>query len=177
MRQRFSATPTNLLLSTLVLAWGIVPSAIRHGHEGGEDTNHRHEAVANHGRDHDDRGHSSDADSQPAGSEVSPAVLRSLVVHLHWSLFGVDFSVPVSEDDQPDDGSNAAEPAVVRLVDSVPTPAIENDRSPSNSLVTASQPGLDSAVVPTSSLTTPSLTQSAPLCDRARHERSGVLLV
>ena len=166
----------NLLLSALVLAWGIVPPAVRHGHEGGEDTTHRHDVVAHQGHDRDDRGHSTDATSQPAGSEVSPAVLRSLVVHLHWSLWGVDFSVPVSEDDQQDDESNAAEPVLVRLVDSVPTPVAESNGSASIDPVTVWQLGLDSAVVPTSSLTTPRLAQSAPLCDRARHERSGVLL-
>ena len=177
MRKRFSGALTNLLLSALVLAWGIVPPAIRHGHEGGEDSSHRHDAVAYHGHDHDDRGYFADEAWRPAESEVSPAVLRGLVVHLHWSLLGVDCSVPVSEDDQPRDVSNAAEPVVVRLVDSVPTPVLENNGSSSSPSVAVSQPGLDSPVVQTVSLATPGLAQSAPLCDRARHERSGVLLV
>ena len=177
MRKRFSGVITNLLLSALVLAWGIVPSAIRHGHEGGEDSSHRHDAVADHGHDHDDRGYFAEESSQPAESGVSPAVLRGLVVHLHWSLWGVDYSVPVSEDDQPDDAKNAAEPVVVRLVDSVPMPVLENNGWSSRSSVAVSQAGLDLPVVQTVSLATPGLAQSAPLCDRARRERSGVLLV
>jgi hypothetical protein len=176
MRKRLSGTATNLLLSALVLAWGIVPPAVCHGHEGGEDTTHRHNTVAHQGHDCGNRVHSIDADSQPAGAEGSPVVLRSLVVHLHWSLWGVDFSVPVSEDDQPDNEGNAAEPVIVRLVDSVPTPVTENNGFTSIDPVTVWQFGLDSAVVQTSSLPLSSRTQSAPLCDRARHERSGVLL-
>jgi hypothetical protein len=177
MWKRFSRTATNLFLSALVLAWGIVPPAVRHSHEGGEDTRHRHDAVADHGHDHGERGHTGDADSAPAGSDVSPAVLRALVVHLHWSVFGVDFSVPVPEDDQPNDGSNDAELAVVRLVDSVPTPAIDRNGPASIAPMTVAQLGLESAVVPNPPLASFHLTQPVPLCDRARHERSGVLLV
>ncbi len=177
MRKPMIRIATRLLLSALVLAWGIVPLAIRHGHEGGDKPSHRHHAVAHHGHDHDDHGHSTDEDSQPAGLDVSPAVLSSLVIHLHWRLFGVEFSVPVSEDEQPEDGSNAAKPAVVRLVDSVPNPVIDHNRLASSSLATSAQPGLDSPVVPTSSLTTAGPRPSRRLCDRVRDERSGVLLV
>jgi hypothetical protein len=177
MRKRFNGVITNLLLSALVLAWGIAPPAIRHGHEGGEDSSHRHDAVAYHGHDHDDRGYFADEASQPADSGVSPTVLRGLVVHLHWSLLGVDYSMPVSEDDQPGDVSNPADLVVVRLVDSVPTPVLGNNGSSSLCPVAVSQPGLNSPVVQTVSLAKPSLVPSAPLCDRARHERSGVLLV
>lgn len=177
MRKRLSRILANLLLSALVLAWGIVPPVVRHGHEGGEDTTHRHNAVAPQGHDCGNRGHSIDADSQPAGAEGSPAVLRSLVVHLHWSLWGVDFSVPVSQDDQPSDEGNATESVVVCLVDSVPTPVTENNSFASIDPVTIWQFGLASTVVQTSSLPLSSRTQSAPLCDRARRERSGVLLV
>jgi len=83
----------------------------------------------------------------------------------------------VSEDDQPDDAKNAAEPVVVRLVDSVPMPVLENNGWSNRSSVAVSQTGLDVPVVQTVSLATPGLAQSAPLCDRARRERSGVLLV
>jgi hypothetical protein len=177
MQKRLGGIVANLLLSALVLAWGIVPPAIRHGHEGGEEANHSHEAVAHHEHDHDGHQHPGHEDSQPAGAVVSPGAFRGLVVHLHWSLFGVDFSVPVSQNEPPEDGSNNAEPALVRLVDSVPSPVLGNSSFAGDSSAAAAQAGLDSAVAPTSLLTTGKLTQSAPLCDRARHERSGVLLV
>ena len=177
MRIRTSGVATNVLLSALVLAWGVAPSAIRHGHEGGEDTSHRHDAVAHHGHHDDARGHLTNEDSQAVEAELSSAVLRNLVVHLHWNLLGVDFSVPVSEDEQPSDGSSAEELVVVPLVDSVPNPVLDRGGGVNCDSVTVQQPGLDAAVDEPPSLTTAAPTQSAPLCDCARHERSGVLLV
>lgn len=177
MRKRFGRTATNLLLSALVLAWGIVPPAVRHGHDGGDEPNHRHKAVAHHSHEHGDHDHPSDGASRSVESQVSPSALRGLVFHLHWSFFGVEFSVPMSEDDQSDDARHAAEPAIVRLVASVPAPVLHNSTFMGGFSATGAQPALDLPVGLTSSLTNPNLTRSAPLCDRARHERSGVLLV
>jgi hypothetical protein len=167
----------NLFLSALVLAWGLAPPGIRHGHEGGEDRSHRHNGGANDEDHNDGRVLLANGDSRQVGSERSPVVLCSLVVHLHWSLLGVDFSVPVSDGDRSDNGSSSGDPVVVRLVDSVPTPALERDRSVNCDSVTVQHSGLAADVDQASSLTPVGPTPSAPLCDRARHERSGVLLI
>jgi hypothetical protein len=176
MRKRFSGIASNLLLLAL-LAWAIVPPAIRHGHEGGEDSNHRHDAGTHHGQDNGECEPSSDQDSHVAGTDEAPVVLRSLFVHLHWRLFGIELSVPVSQDDQPDDGTDDAKPVVVRWDDSLPTPGRDNSDSTVNAPATASQLGLPGVVAAASSSRPPNLVPTAPLCDRARHERSGVLLV
>jgi hypothetical protein len=161
----------------LVLAWGVAPPAIRHGHEGGEDAEHRHEheAASQHG--HHDGGHAGDEDLPTAGVVVSLTPLRSLVVHLHWNFLGVGFSVPVSQDDQPDGGDDHARPEMVRLVDSVPTPVVAGGDRVSNPLATAAQRRSDRPVFATLPTHRSQPAQTAPLCDRARHERSGVLVV
>ena len=175
MPRCLSGIATNLLLSALVLAWGVVPPAVRHSHEGGADVNHRHEVAAHHGHEH--HGHSHDEDWHPGGAKVSASVLRGLVVHLHWSFLGLDFSVPLSDDEQSKDGRQAATPAVVRLVDFAPAPTLDTGHSLSIAPVIVALSSLEAALVQAPSLAGFERRQSAPLCDRARRERSGVLLV
>lgn len=174
MRKRLSRATASFLLSALVLAWGIVPPAIRHGHEGGEDRSHRHDLVANQGCG--EQGQGADNGPRKAGYEVSPATLRSLAVHLHWSLLVFDFSVAVPLNGPSDDGDGGAEPTLVRLVGSMPTPAADNNGSAGDSPTLGAPLDFDAPVAATSSGRHPNLLRSAPLCDRARHERSGVQL-
>lgn len=176
MRKQLSRRNANLLLSALVLAWGIVPPAIRHGHHEGGDRDHRHDAVARDCDDHGAHGHKTEEHAHDDALGVSPGAQDRFVVHLHWRLFGIDFSVPVPKNGQQDEENDDAEPSVVRLVDSVPTLTVEINGFAGAFPETVSQLGLDSPMVESSPSRPPSLVPSVPLCDRARHERSGVLL-
>jgi hypothetical protein len=174
MRKRLSRKAVCFLLSAWVLAWGIVPPAIRHAHEAGEDRRHRHDSAAIQGQGEQWQG--ADKDTPEAGSEVSSATLRRLVVHLHWSLLVIDFSVAVPENGPSDDRDGGAKPTILRFVDSVPQPALDNNGFAGDSPATVSPLDFKPWVAATSSRRHPSLLRSAPLCDRARHERSGVQL-
>lgn len=175
MTYHFQRKTISLLLSALVLAWGIVPLGIQHAHEGGSDATHRHESgheVAHHRHDHD-------ADDEHHEHANQPKVSLSVdsVAHFHWQLLGIVFSMPVPE--QPtdcSDGEDTFPPAVVRVM---------------NEIVRATHAGPSFMRMLQAAICAPSadafwrlepiprrlnLVASVPLCDSARFERSGVLL-
>lgn len=173
MQKGLPAVASNLLLSASVLMWGMVPPAIRHSHEGGTDPEHRHDAVAEYGQEHG--GHHDGADHRHEEWRLSVSVaLRAFAVHLHWDLFGVDFSMPASQDGEQD--TRAFRSALIRLVDELPTLIPGGRDSQSVPWVAPAAPAPDLVAVPTSPSRPPNLVASMPLCDRARRERSGVLL-
>jgi len=178
MRNGFGRKVMSLLLSALLLAWGLVPPGFQHAHSGGSDFTHRHDngrEVAHsgsHGHDSDDQHH-----EHAALPDVSLfADYADYALHLHWQLLGVEFSMPVSE--KPVDGNDegTAPPAFVRVMNEV-FPVGQAGPSfgrvllsaictPSADVVRSLEP------VPRS----PNFVTSIPLCDSARLERSGVLL-
>jgi hypothetical protein len=178
----------NLVLSVLVLAWGILPPGVRHAHVGGGDSTHRHDAgqtVAHHGpHDHDsvdghdaDHAHHSGDGNHQHETGLDVSLSADCVVHLHWRLLGIEFSMPVSQ--EPADGEDDVDtgvPAIVRMSDELVPVA---RAGPSVDRVCLSHTCTPSADVvrdlaPVSRPT--NLDTSIPLCDSARLERSGVLL-
>ncbi|MFV2069935.1 MAG: hypothetical protein ACC645_23460 [Pirellulales bacterium] len=177
MTYRFQRKTMNLLLSALVLAWGIVPPGFQHAHEGGSDTAHRHDSrheVIHHDSHHHD---TEDAHHEHATlPEVSR--LGDYVVHLHWLFLDMDFSMPVPEepvDGGDDDGTVPT--AFVRVMNEM-VPATHAGSSFVRMLQAAiCMPGVD-VVSSLEPIPHPSnLVTSLPLCDSARLERSGVLLI
>jgi hypothetical protein len=172
MRKQFTQTTTNLLLSALMLASTCLPPALRHAHEGGDEANHRHDTS---GVRHLKHGHH-EAEGYHEHEVVSiteRAVLSDAVVHLHWAIFGIDFSTTLPSEPR------SREPAVVRVM-VMPAISVSGENAVGVLTAIASQPGLDFASVRsvgTTPLQPPNLVTSAPLCDSARRERSGVLLV
>ncbi len=174
---RLRTTLLNYLLSSLVMAWGMLPPALVHAHEGGDQTGHRHVAPAGMGDEHTHHDgacgcqHSHHED----GFQVSPE-LGGLVAHAHWELFGVDFSWPVPDEGNHEGSSRGVEPVLVRLANE-PLPVMVTSVAQSGLIGAAAlQPALDivhSASAP-SRATNP--VAALPLCDSARLERSGVLL-
>jgi hypothetical protein len=131
-----------LLLVCPLLLLGV--PAWRHSHPGG------------------DRPHSAVHDDLHAGMGESHA-------HLHVTLFGVEFTLPVESDDE-----DAEEEQTAFLI----AASIAIDTVPTSHFVVLAQPILDIGeplqIVPTFRRITAS---AAPLCDTARHQRSGVLLI
>ena len=167
----------NYLLSLLVMAWGILPPALRHAHEGGDDASHRHAAQAAIGEPHDGHHHphANEHGHSQAGNDA-PALAKDWVVHAHWTLLGFEFSVPTpGSRDVPKD-PRAAEAVLVRLVDDLPTMSLRGNYSLGLDSLTWREPTAP-VVCPTLCPSRPSNPiSSLPLCDSARFERSGVLL-
>ena len=163
----------SFLLSSLVVAWGTCPPAMRHAHDGGNESNHRHVvAVGQH--EHGNPG-PSERRQHEAGADAS-AAMGECAVHLHWVLLGMHFSLPASPDTHDSDQVDSFDPVVVRLIHDLPTISRVEQRC-----VTAEFPvseeliGSAVCLVP-APLSRPNPIASLPLCDRARFERSGVLL-
>ena len=176
MRNRLGRKILSILLSALVLAWGMVPTGIQHAHVGGRDSTHRHDCrneVAHHAsHDHDSHGgHHEHA----TVSDVS--LLSDFVVHLHWLFLGVEFSTPVPEAPADGDDDRDTVPAAIIRVTSEIVPAAQAGPSFGRVLLAVIRtPGVGVVADLTQAPRPPNFTTSIPLCDSARLERSGVLL-
>ena len=134
------------LFAAAVVLFGGMP-AWQHSHAGGNRP-HNHSAANDH--DHD--------------------CLAQSHAHLHGSLFGVDFTLPLESDDH---DSVRAQPTYL-----VAAPAaVESGQTHSQFVAFAPSPlevGGPLQTVPTFRCKT---AIAAPLSDNARHERSGVQLI
>ncbi len=166
----------SLLLSALVLAWGLIPQGVQHAHEGGIDLTHRHGACdevahhASHCRDSSE-GHHEHA------TEFNVVSLRGSTTHLHWRLLGLEFSMPRPE--APTDGGEdrgMVPTTIVRTVHQLASGAWVgplSDRALPLAAVPASLAVVDESTAAGVSATAAT---SIPLCDVARRELCGVLL-
>ena len=176
MRYRFRRKTLSLLLSALVLAWGIVPAAVQHTHEGGHEPAHRHDdshQAAHHGS-HD---HHSDDGHHEHAPVPNVSLLADNVLHLHWQFLGMEFSMPAPEEPADNGGDERTAPqAIVRTMNEE---GLTTQAGPSIGRVLLSGIYAPSADVVRNSEAVPrppNLVTSIPLCDSARLERSGVLL-
>lgn len=166
-----------LLLSAMTLAGSIIPPGIAHAHMGGEEP-HSHEVAHGHHHEHE---HRNESDSHES-SAVDDHGLGDTVPHLHFSIAGCEFSLPLpvrNESNGPlapldDDG----DVAVVRLTDDF-TIVSQVDLA---SIVDVSVPDCQTigASADEDDAGARWLCGRADrifLCDSARCERSGVLLI
>lgn len=176
MRNRFRQKTMNLLLTALVLAWGVTPPGIEHVHAGGSDPAHRHEDCQE-AADHGSHGHESDDGHHDRETVSDVSLLADCILHLHWRLLGVELTMPMPEKPvEGEDDGGAVPPAIVRVMnEAVPVTLASPSfgrallaaiRTPSAEVVRSLEP------IPCP----PNLGTSIPLCDSARLERSGVLL-
>jgi hypothetical protein len=175
---------TRILLSAAFLATTLTPPAVRHLHESdGETAHHRHAAnrVAGHEDVHAWAGQVYEHDDatgehrtlQYAGVEVSAAHPW----HLHLVLLGIGMTLPghVPDDDQREPGGRVLFISVGSGDNFLPSQPCA--QSPLDQLVAAQTPA--SARDASSSEDVRGVSppeRSVLLCDRARHERSGVQL-
>ena len=181
----FLQSATSMLLSALVLTAAVAPPAVRHVHSlaGGSRLQHEHSSHR-HGPGHDR--HSPDIESSGQHGELTThlppmntAVIACGVVwHLHLLLLGVEVTLPDRSSDNEDRRSQpGCEFALLRSGDEL----LLQQSSGSMSVVSAALQSLpssqgDAAPLQVAAPHSPQVC-SMPLCDRARHERSGVLLV
>lgn len=186
-----------ILLSGAVLASSVLPPAVCHAHSEG-DQPHSHEQGHEHAdSDQHDHGHGHHHDGAavsdhhehrhhaPSEHEDEPATggIESASAHLHFSIAGFDFSLPLPSHDGSDEplsplGDNAACFGLVRLTDdTVTVPRVDLtdlvDLSASAPLASAS---LVDQTQQTARWLCVRAVDRTLLCDSARCERSGVLL-
>ena len=155
------------VLAACVLAAGLMPPAVMHSHSASDQPYHSHAA---------DDCHADDAHWHAAHSHAQPG--KPCHLHLVFLGFTLTLPVPVSpRTDSPEPGLVDVPVVLVRLIaDPLPTQTVEADHWASD---TAAACTSDCDCVDVTS----GLSRAAPpftspfLCDRARRERSGVLLI
>ncbi|HUG90732.1 MAG TPA: hypothetical protein VML55_07865 [Planctomycetaceae bacterium] len=185
-----------LLLSVAVLCGSLMPPALRHSHAGG-DARHTHSAqdaaIVDHGsgahrphshshRDgnsHRHEGHPHSDQRLPPPDTDSFALAHASEPHVHVTLLWLEWSLPVGSPDRrsgTDTASGGLDWTLVRLVDDASRPdaaGIDHARLVAQSVTAAIDPSPDLARTANA---TPRPLAAHPLCDAARHERSGVQL-
>lgn len=184
MRMPSLPTATNLLLTALVLMASVAPPAVRHVHPVAEGSHWHHD----HG-DHSHAPHQADHRHGAASTERHGhhAVLRHPMAaavavqsghwHLHLVFLGIEITLPDRFPQKQDRGPQpSVEWVLQRASENLPPPQTSRP-APSELLVAAPLPPSlgDASPFQAVSPLSPQVA-TAPLCDRARLERSGVLL-
>lgn len=187
-----------ILLSGVVLASTVLPPAVCHAHaEGDRPHSHEHSHERPESDEHDHgHGHQHDAAAvshhdehrhhEPSEHEDERATggIEPASGHLHFSISGFDFSLPIPSDDGSDGplsptGHNAGYFGIVRLTDDTVTVPCVDFADLVN--LSASTPLAIASLVDQTPQTARWLCVRAAdrtlLCDSARCERSGVLLI
>lgn len=182
MRSNSSQSVVSVLLTAVLVVNGIGLHGFGHAHVGGED-DHSHvgEATAKHkvpishySHDSHDDHHHAQHDENHQCSVCDSQLSAGLVNHSHFSLFGFEFSIPTSDDSQGDEQSQSweylcqREDVVVPIVRSLQSDLLQQTLLATDVCQTVATLREFSATAQVPSL---------PLCDGARFERSGVLLV
>jgi hypothetical protein len=183
--------PIALLLAALTLALGLLPPALGHAHDLG-DRPHRHDLDHHHDHDrahhdhrhaspdHDDAHDDGQAGPHRASSPTGPAIGRLATAHLHIDLGAFGLTIPTPSEPPDGPGRPTPDDPAIGAADDETIPA-RIEASPftvpwPGSLVVAR---VDAAppVLPSVLRFAAARGTSPPLCDAARHERSGVLLI
>lgn len=164
MLRRLSRTVMTLAVAAMLLAGVVAPPATRHQHElPAENLSHSHDHHSGH------HGHDHQADFP--GFE-----LTSHSWHLHAVLFGFTVTLPDDGPSKDDSHPRGTELVCVRQFQAQPANRASGSSTFDNPLSCSRQlPAQSGSLKPVAN----DLSQviSPPLCDRARFERSGVLLV
>ena len=164
------------LLLVVVMAMPAVSSpALRHSHADG-DKSHQHgvESAERHGHSHT-HGH---ANATKAKHSHDDRVSQSPVEHLHVFWFGFQTSLPLSAPESSDSPRPMASTEQwVPLISEVTLPDAAQDGSTMLAVDLFTPSGLTPRLPARSEVRPPHESAVALLCDAARHERSGVLVI
>jgi hypothetical protein len=168
---------TSVCLAAVLLLGSIAPPAVRHVHAlaEGAGTHHRHDAdhhlAGAHGHHHDESGH-----HQAARGSEHAASMSSHWWHLHIQLLGLALTLP--EPASRDDGRQSPRNDVLFLLAGQEKPFLfratlwtEMQQLLVSPVFSATEDAAFTQIV----ILRPAPVSCAPLCDRARRERSGVL--
>lgn len=179
MAKRLARASLNLLLALSLLAGGVIPPAVRHAHEGGNDLAHQHDVALAGSLEDARHTECDDHHTLPAGaSPVTALIACDSHFHVQWlgfqvTLSGRDTSGPVKSSED----HRTSEWVFVRAVRDM-NPAPQNGLQVGRSSIVDLHQPLPGDTAEVSASVSPSScpVTVSPLCDRARHERSGVLL-
>jgi hypothetical protein len=175
MSRRLLKGSMNLLLAATVVVGGALPPAVRHAHEGGGDISHRHDAFHSHDVPSIDSQRRAPTHRHAAVVSTSLADRTS---HLHVTWLGCHLTLPDSKPPLKG-GKDHLTPELVFLRDGreMLSAAQAGPRTDRPLIVCAQEAAPDvSPFCPAAARSSHPLTTSL-LCDRARHERSGVQLI
>jgi hypothetical protein len=180
MEKRIPRTPMSLLLAATVLAWSLSPPQVQHSHQVGADLSHRHDcADANHDATNAAPHSLYASDFGPSHSAATvPNGICGEASHLHFQWLGFRLTFP--DDDSPTKKGRDHSTSRLLFVQAGRGSILQvhtgNRLDTSAALVCPDATTADIAAVgPAVCCSSPPVT-SQPLCDRARHERSGVQL-
>lgn len=164
------------ILTALLLVNGIGTHGFHHAHARGEES-HSHASKGVEAPKHAAPGHSHCDHHRGEQSHGNVCDLAAgAILHTHISLFGIDLSIPHSDDSRDDDEENHSS-VFVRTHDNcanlLVARSLDIDHLRTLALIATCR---DAVGNPVAALTLPQVL-STPLCDSARFERSGVLLI
>ena len=171
----------SLLLAATVLAWSLSPPAVQHTHEGGIDLPHHHDcAVAV--QDETDGVHLSHHASdcgQPYSVAVVSKAIAGQASHFHFEWLGFRLTLPDTDSPAKKGGDRSTSKMLFVQASRGSVPQVHSGSRLDTSLTLLSPDAIAAdieAACPAVSCSLLPVT-SHPLCDRARHERSGVQLI
>jgi hypothetical protein len=182
MLHRITRPLLTVMLSAILLAGSMMPQGIRHKHSGGSDLSHKHRNLSSTSpsHSHHDETLHGDDHSQSCRSQSPTTVGGSLwecATHLHFEWFGLQWAFPDSGK-AADENRDTNESQLVSLCSSeylgiTPQQNIRIEKF--SLLVYPCSPLQVSGEIQVVNFFSQPVTINL-LCDRARHERSGVLL-
>jgi len=180
MARRIPHIYVRLMMAATVLAWSLSPPGVRHTHDGGNEPSHHHECgeAHHHATDASHGSHPAHDKGQNHPLAVVSEVSAGEVSHLHFQWFGFRLAFP--DDELP--SKKGEERSNVKLLfiqtGHAFVPQFHSggrfDKSPTFLCPDAMATGIATAYPAVSCAFLP--ITPTPLCDRARHERSGVQL-
>jgi hypothetical protein len=184
MLRRVFRNLLGLLLTAMMLAASVIPPGYRHAHEEGGDLRHGHSSDFNlahsgtAGNACQENGHPSHAPDLFNGCTVenSPAYDKA---HRHFQIFGVSVTLPDTHRSSEKSGDDSPKNQIVSIRTTKDIlPAGQSEKVLGNwSVFISLNYSPHTAILPSSISHSLQSATSALLCDRARHERSGVQLI
>jgi hypothetical protein len=180
MPRQISRKLLGLLLTAMMLATSVIPPGYRHSHEGGNDLSHGHADVSHSVSDRfvgnvfPETCH----DSHFFDGCLAENSLGDDKTHLHFKIFGISVALPETNRSNEKSGEDSHDNQFVSIRASEDIlPVTQSNSDARNLLVPISQDFTPHSIAV---FAIPYSLQSATstlLCDRARHERSGVQLI
>ena len=169
----FARNLVTLLLIAVMALPAVSSPALRHRHEDG-DLSHEHDVASaerhSHGAEATTAKHSHE--------ELSGHSAQLPIEHLHVFWFGIQTSMPLSAPDQSESPRPIASAEQwVPLISEISLPDAAQDGSTMLAVDLLTPTGLTSRLPARSEVRPPHESAVALLCDAARRERSGVLVI
>ena len=169
---------TSTVLAVLLLAGTVAPPAVRHKHAFAEGGDLHHQHHADHQRPHSHEHHGDESRHPLAELCLGEAdIMSGDWWHLHLQFLGFAFTLPEPTSNENDRETRGNEALSVLASDEEPLPRQTTVASSIQQIILSSiHCSTDDAAPMQVVLSAPAPISFTPLCDRARRERSGVLI-